>query len=218
MSLLMNILPEMPSGKGDNVINLTDTREKDAVTGKKLSDNNRMSTSVRKELLNDIINKAVQNGIDPYTALAMAHQESSFGNEQGLESNPFHLSLTNDGEISLKDLSEKGPVQVFMDKFKQKQALAKKLGKTDEASVIQAWNGYGKLGGKEYYGIDATQTPIDMDKNPVYGKRVLDIRDNIIKKNPQIVEMVNNATNQRKPFDYSIPGSILQPLMFTNGR
>lgn len=220
MAFLTNILPvDVPANRDmADVVRLKDTRATDAVTGKKLTDRNRMDTFADKKLLGDIINKAVQNGIDPYTALAMAHQESSFGNEKGLESNPFHLSLTNDGNISLNDLSEKGPVQVFMEKFKEKQGLAKKLGKTDDAAIIQAWNGYGKLGGKEYYGIDATKSPIDMGKNPVYGKRVVDIRDNIIKANPQIVDMVNQATKTNKPFDYSIPGAILQPLRFKNGR
>ena len=32
-----------------------------------------------------------------------------------------------------------------------------------------------------------------MNKNPIYGKRVLDIRDNVIKKNPDIVKLIENT-------------------------
>ena len=32
-----------------------------------------------------------------------------------------------------------------------------------------------------------------MNKNPVYGKRVKDIRDNILKKNPEIVKLINST-------------------------
>jgi hypothetical protein len=72
--------------------------------------------------------------------------------------------------------------------LKDKMDYGKKLGKKTEAELIQAWNGYGKItpkseyGGNMYYGIDVSKNPINMNKTPVYGDRIIDIRENVIKK------------------------------------
>ena len=64
--------------------------------------------------------------------------------------------------------------------------------KTDE-EVIQAWNGYGKpnpsVYGEFMYGKKLSEME-PMSKNPIYGRIVVNLRDSVIKKNPEIVKMV----------------------------
>jgi hypothetical protein len=74
--------------------------------------------------------------------------------------------------------------------LKQKIEYAKKLGYKDEAKQIQAFNGLGVLQGREvsHYGIKGN---IDMRDTPVYGNRIKELRENVIKINPQIQKLVN---------------------------
>lgn len=146
-----------------------------------------MSGSADPAFLRQIIQEAKRQKIDPYTALAMAHQESGYSEE-----NPFHLLPQSWGK-------EDDPVKAGISFLKDKLDYARRLGKTDEASQIQAFNGYGKVGShtegkqKMMYGVDVSKNPIDMNKTPLYGRRVLDIRENILKKNPEIVKLVSET-------------------------
>lgn len=76
------------------------------------------------------------------------------------------------------------------DVLKQKFDYAKRLGYKDEVNQIQAFNGLGVLQGAivPQYGIKGD---IDMRKVPVYGNRVKELRENVIKINPQIQKMIN---------------------------
>lgn len=69
--------------------------------------------------------------------------------------------------------------------------------KVTEAEQIQGWNGYGTItpDNNEYpsgklYGVDL---PIDFDKDPVYGKTIINLRDSVIKQNPEVVRIVEQA-------------------------
>ena len=86
----------------------------------------------------------------------------------------------------------KEDADVQLDFLKEKLDYAKRLGKIAPEDVIQAWNGYGRVKA----GLYGSKDSIDMAKNPVYGKRVLDIIDNILKKNPEIVKMIENVKKQ----------------------
>ncbi len=60
---------------------------------------------------------------------------------------------------------------------------------------IQAYNGLGMIRppqGKTYYG---QSKPIDMRKTPLYGDRIIDLRENVIKKNPELVALLKAITN-----------------------
>lgn len=180
-------------------IKIEDKRDIDNVTGRKVSDTSRLSATADMSMLKNIIQKAKANGVDPYTALAIAHQETRFNPEY--DDNPFNL-LSTDPEIGNKDIYD-----VAMKELVNKYKIAKNLGKTTEADQIQAWNGYGKVGRSSFgkdtnnvYGVDVTKNPVDMNKTPLYGQRVIDIRDNILKKNPDIVKLVNevNADNTQQ--------------------
>lgn len=184
------------SGLGQNEpsdggkLKIVDSRKTDPITKKNVQDSGRLNADASTEIINHIINAANKYGVDPYTALAIAHQETGLAAGGDTEWNPFHL-LDNRADDLISD---------GMRQLKDKFEYARKLGKKDEADVIQAFNGYGKIGvgtegyGKKFYGLDVTQ-PLDMNKNPVYGKRIIDIRDNILKMNPEIVKLVEGSKN-----------------------
>lgn len=182
-TLTRTVAPLNPSYQG--IIKIPDTRKVDSITGKAVNDTGSLERAADPELLKQIIQEAKRQKVDPYTALAMAHQESGFS-----EDNPFHL---------LGGGKTDEPVKEGIAFLKDKLDYARRLGKTDEASQIQAFNGYGKVGSntegkqKMMYGIDVSKAPIDMNKTPLYGKRIIDIRENILKKNPQIAKLVSET-------------------------
>jgi len=171
-----NILNQLP---------IDDTRNIDLITNKQIEKKAPILADIN--IMKNIVNAAKRNGIDPYTALAMAYQETGLSKDWG--DNPFHMI----------GMQSEDPFNESMNFLKEKIAYGKKLGKKNEADLIQAWNGYGKITPKSeyntnyYYGIDVSKNPINMNENPVYGKRVLDIRDNILKKNKDVVNIVNNT-------------------------
>jgi hypothetical protein len=42
------------------------------------------------------------------------------------------------------------------------------------------------------YGVPLPKEGIDMRKNPLYGKRVLDLRDNVLRKDEQLANYIKN--------------------------
>jgi hypothetical protein len=176
---------EQDKATAANRVSIEDNRSVDAVTNQKVT--KKAPLVADKDFIKNVVSAAKRHGIDPYTALAMAYQETNMGD--GWKDNPFHMSRMQTEE----------PLEESMLFLKEKLALAKRLGKKNEADIIQAWNGYGKITPKSeyntnmYYGIDVSKNPIDMNTNPIYGKRVLDVRDNILKKNKNIIDIVNST-------------------------
>lgn len=179
-----------------------------------------------KEIMIKVIKAAKQKGVDPYTAVAIGLQETGLRNIDNpfLRNNPLHM---NTSEFQY----EGNAIERSMDFLKDKIKYAEKLGKKDEADVLQAWNGYGKIStdtdteafekyitdwerqnNKNFpreellslekkfrkekgkmYGIEYTRDkPLDFNDNPIYGKRVIDIRENVIKKSPEMVSLINS--------------------------
>lgn len=180
-----------------------------------------------KEIMTKLIKAAKQKGIDPYTAVAIGLQETGIRNtiHSGFGVNPLHM---NTFELQYKGNAMERSLEFLKEKFE----YAKKLGKKDEADILQAWNGYGKIAPdpdtealdkyvsewedknnktmsrQDYkklhtkfrkptgkmYGIEYTRDkPLDFNDNPVYGKRVIDIRENVIKKSPEIINLINST-------------------------
>jgi len=178
------------------VLSIKDTREMDSVTGTPVSDKSRLHANVDPKLIERIAAKAKEHDIDPYTALAIGFQETGLREEYA--DNPFHLLS---GDRLNPETADEDILDLTMLTLKDKNKLAGRLGKKTEEDIIQAWNGYGKIdktsfGGtvKKIYGIDVSEKPIDMGKNPVYGKRVVDIRDNILKRDPNITQLVEGVS------------------------
>jgi len=164
----------------DKTIKLRDKRTIDTATGKLIASTSRMHASIPEEYIKYVVDSAKKHGIDPATALAINLQETGFKQDQ--MHNPFMLGNYNpQGDVIDESM------KFLADKIK----LAKKLGKKTDEDIIQGWNGYGVIKGKgTMYGIDTNKEPIDMKKNPVYGKRIVNLRDSVIRQNPDIMKIV----------------------------
>jgi len=108
--------------------------------------------------------------------------------------NYFMLNTTDElpnKENVMHSIKDVGSIETFMKVFKHKMEYSAKLGKTTEEDLIQGYNGYGKL--KNTGNLYGMKDPvIDFAKNPVYGKKIVDLRENIIKKSPEIMAMLND--------------------------
>jgi hypothetical protein len=171
----------LPTFQDGGTIKITDNRKTNIVTGQPLHPTKRKHAEIPQDAVESIIYNARKHGVDPATALAIGLQETNFRPDS--MRNPFMMGNYNPyGDVideSMKFMSEKNK-------------YAKKLGKTTEEDIIQAYNGYGTLKAGKMYGIDTAKSPIDMNKNPLYGKTVKQLRDSVIMQNPQILKMLGN--------------------------
>ena len=95
--------------------------------------------------------------------------------------------------------------------LKEKNTYARQLGYTDDAHRLQTYNGLGKLGynktmgGKQSaYGVPlAPGQPLDLRKNPAYGKNIISIRDSVIRNNPALENIVNSTPAYKSTTDNS---------------
>jgi hypothetical protein len=175
-------------------IKIRDTRQIDQLSGQPLKDTAKFHANPDVNYIKQVVATARKHGVDPYTALAVNLAETKFDPEK--MDNPFMLGNYD---------PQSDPVEQGVKFLANTLATAKKMGKTNEADQLQMWNGTGKIAGKGImYGIDTDKTPIDMSKTPLYGKRVIDLRDNVLKKNPDFTKVVDDvmATNPDKDIDY----------------
>lgn len=205
-----------PSAKVDNTFNfgweppkkqlsITDNRKINATTGKPINPNvDLTSGKYNQDTIEKIITSANLNGVDPYTALAVGLQESKLGTT---DSNIGHV-------IGKQNIDTKGITSdedYFVRVLKSKIDSANKLGIKDEDTILQTYNGLGKIYPeteqgyhgfkmKKIYGVDVPKEGIDMRKNPLYGKRIIDLRENVLKQNPKLVEYVETIVGKVNPF------------------
>lgn len=148
-----------------------------------------------KSHINGIIKASRIIGVDPNTAVALALQESNLGKakiktRRGEVQGP--LAMVNQfSDEQQKELDEKakttgvGPEYLKLAiALRDKLKYADQLGFKDEASKLQAYNGYGMITQKKFGGTEkAYGIPIgaglDMKKNPLYGKRLLELKEGI---------------------------------------
>ena len=186
---------------------IKDTRTTNPATGIAFNKNEvgNKSMSADSATLATIISHAKSKGVDPYTALAVAMQETRFGKDN--ENYGSAWSYLPDEGIPKNKLDENA--NILAKALKEKLADAKRLGidKKGEDHALQVYNGYGllkptmRVGGKlqdaKYYGIPVTESkPLDLRKNPIYGKTIISLRDQVLKKDKNIAALVNNT----KPF------------------
>jgi len=195
----------------NNKFYLPDTRTIRATTGRAINPNvDLMAGDYSEDVVKEIITKAREKGVDPKTALAIALQESQFGKK---DSNLGHSTIGDTDPYS------------YMDILKSKIGLAKSKGHTDEYKQLQFYNGTGKLfpnteagyhgftAGK-FYGVPVTEAGLDMMKNPLYGKQIVDLRDNVIGKS----EHIDSLLNVKHFDDGGITGEEESPVYTYSGR
>lgn len=180
-------------------LSIEDNRKINATTGKTINPNvDLTSGKYDKDTIKKIIISANKYGVDPYTALSIGLQETGLGST---DSNVGHII----GKQDVKFDKNSNAIDDFVRVVKSKQDYANKLGIKNEDTIIQAYNGLGKIYPeteqnyhgykmKKIYGVDVPKEGIDMRKNPLYGKRIIDLRDNVLKQNKELVNYVSELT------------------------
>jgi hypothetical protein len=220
-------LPEEPVAKpiGKGKLTLEDTRKVRATTQKPINPEvDLVSGQYDKATIQHVLDASKRYNFDPYTALAVALQESKLGN---IDSNLGHLkdmpttieSKLPDAKEAKKKMkfdeySKKYSADALVRMLMEKKDIVEKKGIKDEELILQAYNGLGKVYPKtesdyhgyemaKIYGVDLPKEGIDMKKNPLYGKQIIDLRENVIKKNPEIMEIAKTYYNPNAPKQHS---------------
>mgnify|MGYP006202498389 CR=1 FL=1 len=173
--------------------------------------------------LDKLIQEAKRQGLskqDMMNLSAMGFQETKWGRTDG---NIGHVLHTMDNPGSSDDYVD------FVDAYKSKMKLADRLKIKDPALRLQVYNGLGTITPKtekdyhgfemqKIYGVPIPKGGINMRKNPLYGKQVMDIRDNVLAKNPEYLQYMDSIykapvpgymqdvrMNKQKPPRFIIP-------------
>lgn len=203
--------PVVPVKPAPVLMKINDTRRINPGTGQPFSQNTigAKSTNADVAVLKAIIAHAKAHGQDPYTNLAIGMQESDFGRK-----NPdFGMATAYDPDkrIPLTDRVNIGASKLAM-AMKEKLAYAAQLQKSGkikpgEDYALQAYNGYGDLRSRlmkegndnkyvpqRWYGNMITgDTPFLMSEHPLYGRTIISLRDEILKKHPDVKKLVDTT-------------------------
>jgi len=189
--------------KGDpKIINIVDSRKKLATTNKALGPNSDLvSGKYNSEDLDNLIKTAKQQGLskeDIMNLSAMGFQETKWGRT---DDNIGHVIGDWKGKDQYEDL-----INAYTAKMKE----ADRLGIKDPAMRLQVYNGLGTIypttenkyhgfNMKKIYGVPVPPQGISMKENPLYGKQVIDIRDNVLGKNPEYTKYLDSIYNVPLP-------------------
>lgn len=206
--------------KDTTLIQLNDKRKINPATGTPYKTPGSKGIKANQEDIKAIIAHAKAKGIDPRTALAIALQETNIGQ---LDPNYGSAWSTFEDEGLPDDRNKYA--NVLAKAIKEKMAYANELrGKgilpQGEEYDLQTYNGLGvlkptlKVGGvtqnASYYGIPVTSSrPLDMKKNPAYGKIVKQLRDEVIGTNPEILKLIESTM----PYGETAPAATPQKVM-----
>jgi hypothetical protein len=181
-------------------VDLKDTRTVRATTGEKINPNvDLKGDKYNKAIIDNIIKKSKAVGVDPSTMLAIALQETNFGKKDA------NLGHTLHGDTAYP--------YGYIDFYKQKLNEAKRAKIDNELLQIQYYNGLGTVtpeteedyhGFKmqKIYGVPIPAGGINMRKNPLYGKQIVDLRDNVVLKNPYIQKALKEKKQGGASNDY----------------
>jgi hypothetical protein len=164
-----------------------------------------------KSKIINLIKAAKAIGVNPHQALALGLQETGFATHknktgQGAQGRRNRSSLGSvnpdlfdDNDIqTLTDLQSQGydsEALALSLALKKKMAYAKQLGYNDEAMQLQGYNGYGTVtkdtfgGADKAYGVPIG-SGIDMKKNPLYGKRLVQLKNDLM-NNKELAALFN---------------------------
>lgn len=147
--------------------------------------------------IQQVISTSIGMNYDPKMALALALQETGIGRT---DDNIFHIiSRKFDKEpIELTG----NPIEDGINIVKYKKKYANSLGFNSPELELQTFNGLGKVFRNterryhgfdmdKIYGVPIPKEGIDMKKNPLYGKRVIQLKNDIIDKDPYINKLID---------------------------
>jgi LysM repeat protein len=197
-------------------ISIKDTRKTSRTTGKAINPNIELvSGDYPSDRIFGIVKAAKRYGIDPYTALAIDMQETGLGKRS--DARIGHNKMNESELVPSRMEGEEGaidPYDYFTRALLTKMQYADKLGITDPYVKLQAYNGLGKVFPKtekkyhgfemdSIYGVPLNKQGIDLRRNPLYGKRVSDIRDNVLMTNPDLKYWIPHIKKQGGPIEDS---------------
>lgn len=178
-------------------IRIEDKRKVRATTGKPVDPNkDLMGGDYPTGMIDAIIQTGKQRGYSQdkiHELIAIGLQETNLGRHGDVG----HV-LDYDGANAIESM-----MNAYDDKMKKADAL--KI--TDEAHRIQLYNGTGIVTPQtekgyhgfemqKIYGVPIPKGGIDMSKTPLYGKQIIDLRDNVIRQNPELLKYINDAYNK----------------------
>lgn len=184
-------------------IKLIDNRVVNPATGQPYKIKGSKGISADIDSVKAIISHAKAKGVDPRTALAIALQETNIGK---LDPNFGSAWATFEDEGLPDDLNKNA--NILAKAVKEKMAYANELRRkgllpSGEEYDLQTYNGLGILKPRQtagapisesYYGIPVTaQRPLDLKRNPAYGKIVKQLRDEVIGSNPEILKLIEST-------------------------
>ena len=203
---------------------IKDNRKVNATSGKPINPNKDLkSGEYDTQLIEDITKAAKYYGLDANELLAVALQETNLGKAdwnvghvidapiqtQYILSNPGNR--TERGQFNLYRNQIINPdVQDMAAAYKKKMDEAKANNVTDPAMQIQYYNGLGmvypkterdyhKFDMSSIYGVPLTPEGISMKENPLYGKRILDLKENVLMADPTLQKYIQDTYNSYTP-------------------
>jgi len=182
------------------VFKIVDQRKVDTITGQPVSPYAKIHGELDFDFVEEVAKKALERGIDPYTALAIPLQEK--GKYASQYADPYNATNVEPHQLQAIYADEiGGSLDVLRDKLK----IAERLDLNTFAQAVQVFNGLGTLKPKDFgttkaYGVELPEEGLSMKKTPLYGMRIEDIRNNILMQNAELVAFVEELKKQ-----YSAP-------------
>ena len=186
-------------------LSIRDPRKIMMTTGKPLRPNSDLvSGEYDSEQLGNLLTEAKRRNMsynDMMNLAAMGFQETKWGKS---DDNIGHTK-GDFGDEPMQDTYSN-----FINAYNAKMKDADRLKIKDEATRLQVYNGLGKIFPsteadyhgfkmKKIYGVEVPKGGIDLRKNPLYGKQVMDIRDNVLKRNPEFMRYMDSTYRAPKP-------------------
>ena len=197
-------------------LSIRDPRKIMMTTGKPLRPNSDLvSGEYDSEQLGNLLTEAKRRNMsynDMMNLAAMGFQETKWGRS---DDNIGHTK----GDFG----PEQDSYSSFINAYNTKMKDADRLKIKDEATRLQVYNGLGKIFPsteadyhgfkmKKIYGVEVPRGGIDLRKNPLYGKQVIDIRDNVLKRNPEFMRYMDSTYRAPMPEEeFANGGPILDP-------
>lgn len=195
-------------------IKIKDPRKIRKTTGQPINPNvDLVSGEYNTRLIDEAIRQAKEFGLskeDAWNLAAIGFQETGWGKTDG-----------NIGHI-LDGIGGGDTENEFVNAYLNKMREADRLKITNPEMRLQVYNGLGvirpeteqnyhKFKMKKIYGVPVPEKGISMKKNPLYGKQVIDIRENVLKQNPEVVNYIESLYGEgdapKKAMGGSIPGA-----------
>jgi hypothetical protein len=186
-------------------LSIRDPRKIMMTTGKPLRPNSDLVTGeYDSEHLGNLLTEAKRRKMsynDMMNLAAMGFQETKWGRS---DDNIGH-TMGDFGDEPMQDTYSN-----FINAYNAKMKDADRLKIKDEATRLQVYNGLGKVFPsteadyhgfkmKKIYGVEVPKGGIDLRKNPLYGKQVMDIRDNVLKRNPEFMRYMDSTYRAPMP-------------------